>query len=813
MFMLKSLFGKVWSDPNTNELAKLTAGELYIVRPRSSVKGARECIFQNAMATVRRTSQEFNYQLVITRVYEEGEEETLDEDDETDDELQLLIDTALAFRSGTFDGLPTIAFRDPDGDEDDLYEFVAGVGVNAPTMTFFETAVLKAMYERKHQKSSEKARDADLKKLMWNGRTPRRTSDATHGRPGPAPTPSARETAINVLSNQMANSHLTPAAATPAPQRGSASQSSAPTSRRDTEDEQLYGRTELSEDAELLWFDYEQDAFAVQGIYKINIVKSLQRQFNYFLVAEEDEYKVLAHELTPDLNCKWSKKFLSFRWNFQPENTPITAWCVRFHDEEVYDRFRYEVNRCLWETANAISWDKAKKEDTTYAAETYKDQDVEMVDVEGEEEEEEDEVAEALSEDSGEEEEEPQTGRVRPGKARLEYVDPNDSDASSVDEEENKFYEGRNEHNSGMVVGHRTDRTFVLRGGRIGVFKHAKPGEVGVKHDMTVNQVKTLKGKAFNPKKMMLHDQDGAMVLMNPGDPHNLYKMDLTVGKVVEEWKVHDDIPVSHIAPDSKFAQGTAQQTFVGTSSNGLFRIDPRISGNKLVGDQFKQYVTKAAFSGVATTEAGHLAVASEKGDIRLFDTIGKIAKTALPALGDPIIGVDVTASGRWIVATCKTHLYVIDTLIGGGRFEGKLGFERAFPADSRPTPKRLQLKPEHVMYMGSEPSFTPARFNTGPDVNETSIITSSGQYIVAWDFLKVKKGILDKYEIRKYEDAVVQDDFRFANDQDIVVALKNNVLMANKKELKKPTRKSLGGPQLRSRVPESSEIVNTGGY
>lgn len=200
------------------------------------------------------------------------------------------------------------------------------------------------------------------------------------------------------------------------------------------------------------------------------------------------------------------------------------------------------------------------------------------------------------------------------------------------------------------------------------------------------------------------------MLLLNPADPHSLYKMDLTVGKVVEEWKVHDDVPVAHITPDSKFAQETARQTLIGASSKGLFRIDPRMSGNKLVDGEFKQYVTKAAFSGLATTEAGHLAVASEKGDIRLFDSIGKNAKTALPALGDPIIGVDVTASGRWIVATCETHIYVIDTLITEGRYKEKLGFERSFPANARPTPKRLQLKPEHVMYMGSEPSFTPAR-------------------------------------------------------------------------------------------------------
>jgi hypothetical protein len=48
-------------------------------------------------------------------------------------------------------------------------------------------------------------------------------------------------------------------------------------------------------------------------------------------------------------------------------------------------------------------------------------------------------------------------------------------------------------------------------------------------------------------------------------------------------------------------------------------------------------------------TESGKLAVASEKGDIRLYDTVGKIAKTALTPLGDPIIGIDVSANGRWL--------------------------------------------------------------------------------------------------------------------------------------------------------------------
>lgn len=164
------------------------------------------------------------------------------------------------------------------------------------------------------------------------------------------------------------------------------------------------------------------------------------------------------------------------------------------------------------------------------------------------------------------------------------------------------------------------------------------------------------------------------MILSDPMNPNSLYKLDLTTGKVAEEWKVSDNLSVNNFIPDSKYAQTTQQQTFIGTSHNGIFRIDPRLAGNKLVDSEYKQYASKNDFSAAATTESGRLAVTSNKGEIRLFDSIGKNAKTALPAIGQPIIGVDVSADGRYVVATCKTYLLFIDTKIGEGRYAGLSG-------------------------------------------------------------------------------------------------------------------------------------------
>ena len=103
--------------------------------------------------------------------------------------------------------------------------------------------------------------------------------------------------------------------------------------------------------------------------------------------------------------------------------------------------------------------------------------------------------------------------------------------------------------------------------------------------------------------------------------------------------------------------------------------------------------VSKNRFSALATTEGGFIAVASEKGDLRLFDRVGIRAKVILPALGEPITGLDVSADGRWILATCSTYLLLIDDQIKQGKNEGQLGFLKSFGKDVKPRPRRLQLK------------------------------------------------------------------------------------------------------------------------
>ncbi|KAI0774253.1 VID27 cytoplasmic protein [Fomes fomentarius] len=748
MNIFRSLLGKVWHDPNAAEVVKISEGQLFLVRSES-VRGGRECIYNDAMATIRRVpSVEHTFQLVITRVFEDGDQELLEDEEETDEERAFLVCEELEFRTGTSsDNEPTFVWRDLQGDEDELYEFVAA-GTNEPTRAFFETCMYRAMYERKYHKSADNTQDSDLQEFIWQPPVAKKSKTKTSRKasatqPQEAPVENSPK-AKKVLSKDS-----------------------------DPNMPSLF-----TEQAELYLWDKDASNFIKQGDVVARVARNLSGgQYDFWLIASTDERQVLAHRISSEMNQRMAPSVFSFTWNNVSDSGQANSWCLRFESEEAFEEFRRAFTRALWEGLNHLPWEKAKYEDQAYVISSNVE-DVEMKDVEDDEDDEE-AVADELDKSDDEEEE--------------EYPEEDD-DVPALPK-------GRNKQ---LTVGYKGDRSYVVRDDKIGVFSHT--GQNEVKYYASISNVATPNGKVFSPKHVMLHDQDTKMILMNPAEPNSLFNLDIERGKVVEEWKVHDDITVDHIAPDNKFAQMTPEQTVVGISHNALFRVDPRVSGNKMVDSQFKQYVSKNKFSGIATTEKGKLAVASEKGDIRLFDSIGKNAKTALPPLGDPILGIDVTADGRWIVATTKTYLLLIDTLIGEGRYTGQLGFDRSFPANAKPIPRRLQLRAEHVAYMEHSVSFTPARFNMGEGKEENAIVTSTGQYVVAWDFAKVKKGHLDKYEIKKYDQYVVQDNFKFGDDKEIIVALQNDVLAINKKNLKRPTRASLAPTSGRSR----SGIVNS---
>ncbi|KAL2186529.1 VID27-domain-containing protein [Thermothelomyces heterothallicus CBS 203.75] len=764
-------------------MIELPQGQLYLVRPLSP-KGYSELIFKDASARIRRTAQDYHYQLVVQRVYEEGEAELLaeeGEDAEADadvlagerDEKTFLLDEALHFRVENREGSERVlAWRDLSGDAGDVYEFVCDPTIQPSQVEQFEQIARRCQYERKYRKPHTTATEEDLAQFQFDEQ------------PIPQASPIHSPTITRSLDPSDSMVLGKPAANTRVKRENVRETGTAPANtskENDMKPPAVSAHPEAreilaAEVAELHFFDFPSGTFVLQDAAVTATVTEIG-DWQYWLQVKSSDRDWLGIPVVADINPVFNFEFLSFIFNQFTDDGSAYSWLLRFKDQPTLERFQDGLLQALWEQLNETKWSKIKDKERDYVADAFNDLTMEDS-VQAEEEEEEEE--EHAEEDEEEEDDRP----------RSEHYD-SDEDADDVE-----YKPKDNDVNKQLAVGYKHDRSFVVRGSKIGVFKHTPDNHL--EFSTNISKVETPKGELFSPKKVMLHNEDRNLILQKDSEPNKLYRMDLEYGKVVDEWTVHEDIPVVTFAPENKFAQMTHEPTFLGISKNALYRVDPRLSGTKLVDAQLKQYVSKNDFSAIATTGKGYIAVASNKGDVRLFDRLGINAKTHIPALGEPIIGLDVSADGRWVLATCRTYLLLIDALQKSGKNEGKLGFEKSFAADDKPQPRRLALTPEHVAQFAYETgkgvNFTPAKFNTGEGAEETSIITATGPYIIEWSLKKVLSGRKAPYLIKRYTDDVKADDFKFGTDKNVIVALPHEVNMVNHARLKKPTRESIAG-------------------
>ncbi|KAJ9148656.1 VID27-domain-containing protein [Pleurostoma richardsiae] len=780
MFVLRNVSKLIFGGGGQESIIELPQGQLYLVRPLSP-KGYSELIFKDAAASIRKTAQDFQYQLVVQRVYEEGEAELLAEEEGEDeeetalsserDEKTFLLDEALHFRVENREGSEKVlCWRDLSGDAGDVYEFVCDNSIQPSQVDHFELVAKQCQYERKYRKPHTTASDEDLKQFEFDSQ-PIPQASPLHS---PTLTRSIESSDSMFLSKQTPNTGAK-RDFVPSQEQLDGTPSKAGKSDRPPKPAAAPEAREILalENAELHFFDFPSGSFVLQDASVTATVSEIG-DWQYWLQVGTPDREWLGIPVTADINPVFNFEFLSFIFNQFSEDGSAYSWLLRFKDQATLERFQEGLLRALWEQLNEIKWTKIKEKERDYVADAFADLAMEDVAEEEEEETEEERTEEEEDDDA----------------AQSEKYD------SDEEQDDVSYQPADKDVNKAIAVGYKHDRSFVVRGSKIGVFKHTPNNRL--EFSTNISKVETPQGKLFSPKKVMLHNEDSNMILQNDNEPNRLYRMDLEYGKVVDEWKVHDDIPVVTFAPENKFAQMTHEPTFLGISKNALYRVDPRLAGSKLVDSQLKQYVSKNDFSAISTTEKGYIAVASNKGDIRLFDRLGINAKTHIPALGEPILGLDVSADGRWVLATCRTYLLLVDALQKSGKNEGKLGFERSFAADAKPQPRRLALTPEHVAQFAHETgkgvSFTPAKFNVGEGSEETSIITATGPYVVEWGLKKVLRGAKHPYMIKRYTDDVKADDFRYGTDKNVIYALPHEVNMLPQYKLKRPTRESIVG-------------------
>lgn len=498
------------------------------MRPHS-LKGYSELIFNDAAASIRRTGQDFQYQLVIQRAYEEGEAE-LQEEDEDDvdkvlgegkDEKGFLLDQSLEFRSDVREnGEAVFAWRDLSGDSDDIYEFVCDESTKASDVSTFEVAAVECQFERKYRKTKDAATEKDLEQFDFTDRSIPPASPV-EAPPMPLNDPSAAKGKAPAL-----DSPARAAKERTAPKRPKKSEpvvrDSTPTVAPAVEKHPERGEIFTREQAELHLFEIESGSFLLQD-QSVTATVYDTGKWQSWLQITGLERDWLGQRVGPDLNPVFNFEYLSFIFNHYTEDGSAYSWLLRFKDKKTEEDFQDGLMRALWEQLNEAKWGKVDKDDQQYVLDAF--QDLTMEDAPPEEDEDEPEVEEA--DDDGQ---------------RSEHYD------SDEDEDDVVVRDQDGNVNSQLAVGYKHDRSFVVRGSKIGVFKHTPNNNL--EFSTNISKVTDKKGALFSPKKVMLHAEDTNMVMQKADNPNSLYRMDLEYGKVVDEWKVHDDIGVKSFAPE-----------------------------------------------------------------------------------------------------------------------------------------------------------------------------------------------------------------------------------------------------------------------
>ena len=522
-------------------------------------------------------------------------------------------------------------------------------------------------------------------------------------------------------------------------------------------DMKVIARDLLTVAGDLLKYDEDREVFIpmIDNVV-VRIDKAVheidQTQIYVMIVESEDGATLFTCEVNNDMNMQFFSRTTSFVWILDPpmddesdDPPPQICLSVKLNSEDEFLRFRETMSAFFFEVNHQATIDdlKLSMSDRAYVEDSYRD-DIEPMEI--------------VDDEDNEEE-------------NRQVKDVLDKDRASVDNLDDGFT------NSKLAISANNDRTFVVRGSKMGVFSTADDG-AQFKTMLKFKDPRT--GNIFTPSNVLLHEKDTSMIVLDPNDETSLMRMDLERGEIVDKWSgnLTSNIPVQTVHRTSKYSNLTDTKEFVGLNKNQLLRMDPRT--NEFI-VQSKRYApsTRARLDCMATTGAGYIAVASENGDIRLYDQIGKNAKTHLPGIGPGIIGMDVSENGDFILATTAKYLLLIDTRLKDDD-KNRIGFQKSL-GKNKPAPRKLTIRNEDIVkYRMGEINFTTAHFNTGSSL-ERSIVTSTGPFIVVWNFRSVKLGRLNSYKIKRYQDNIVADDFTYNDDGRIVVTLPNDVSVARR--------------------------------
>eukprot|EP00124_Ichthyophonus_hoferi_P004164 Ihof_evm1s426 gene=Ihof_evmTU1s426 len=669
-------------------------------------KGSEKCLFMNSEMRVVPKTEPFEHELVISRVFEEGEEKQPDEPAR----YVFPIDISLLL----------ILYNDKDKQwfqwhsrQGHLYAFK--ISSHDDTIQTFARQAYNAIYEKVHQVSCNQASNNDLVAIQQEIEDrlsqPNKKDDSIKKT---NEVPKAPQKQPQVVTQPESNRPVSnrPVSSTPAKPAKPAT----PPGRVAVT---MEGTPRYSCKASLYSYDCNSRRFILQADNCDLKVNDVGHYTAVLYMVAPDGQVLLDQSCSSDMNLFWQPEHLSVIWVRYEEGMPYT-WSVKLNERESYDAFVTCITETCYERTHQEPMSKNLKDEDGLNYVRRMCYDVQEMDEDSEEE----KRVESTSEDDQSEDEDEGT-----------YLD-------NAMRDMNINVKGKN---GNLCMGVMHNRSFVSRGDNIGVFRN-NAQENKMEFVTNIKGLTDLNGDKLVPSQLMLHKEDSKMMMMKPNENKKIFVMDLERAQIVDEWKTHELIGVSDICPREKYAQATNTDLMVGANRNRIMLMDGRLKGDKVVESQSYAYTgSKPELQCIATTDNGYLVVGSQLGDIRMFNKLEMKAKTLLPGLGDPIIGIDVSADGKWVLATCKTYIIVIGTESTDQKYTG---FTKSI-SRQKPIPIILKVKPEHVAVMGCKVEFTPAKFNTG-DMGEHYIISGMGPYVLQWPFDRVKRRYTQDYTIKR---------------------------------------------------------------
>lgn len=251
----------------------------------------------------------------------------------------------------------------------------------------------------------------------------------------------------------------------------------------------------------------------------------------------------------------------------------------------------------------------------------------------------------------------------------------------------------------------------------------------------------------------LLENGDVKLLLFG-GKKAAVQQVDLSRGTVVQEFKPKNlDIQTLSYANHTSAESGSV---YTCLSRNVAFNIDTRMDPRSCVvmedGKNPSDYALNSLrkdFTCHATSRNGYLVIGDGTGSIRLYTGppgarkpaggyFPKAAKTLLETK-TPVVDIDVTADGKYIVATTAQRLLFIETKYVADNDKETNGFQGRMGAH-KPKPSVLEPTPKQIMQMGgaSAVRFQGAKFDRFPGTEELCVTASCGNYVLTWSLRNI---------------------------------------------------------------------------